>query len=878
MRAAAPATDPDTRDLTPEVWRERLRRGRHLLDQRFQAGVPIGKLLRAHSTLLDELLCQSWKLHGLADTRTALIAVGGYGRMELNRASDIDLLLLLRQRPRGSRAAAIEKWIVFLWDLGLEIGHQVATPGQVARAARADAAAFTSLLEARPLTGDPELPRRLGAAIEPERMWPRADYLRAKLQEQVARQLRFRTEIGGLEPDIKEAPGGLRDLQTLHWVALRCLGGTSGLPRRPRLHWLHKSERAVLRAGGEQLQRLRYALHLHSRQAGNRLLFQYQPGVAHLLGYRGAGNSAVEHCMRDYYHTAHNLEVRCTLLLDILRERFAPRRVRAPSRSINRRFRLRDGQVEVRQAAVFRHSPWTMLEALHCLAQERGARRLAPATSRALCQHSGDMDAKARADLRTRSLFMELLRGHGGARALRLLHRYRLLGACLPYFGEVEGRMQFDLFHAYTVDEHSLRVVDQVGHWLEGRKDPSFPLAARLVRSLPKPELLLIAALFHDLGKGRGGDHSVLGAAAARDFCRAHSLSEYDTHMVSWLVRHHLVLSHSAQREDLEDDRVIHRCAERMGDPLHLEYLLLLTVADIRGTHPNLWNEWKAYLLESLYHRTLLALRRGLENPLELHRRLAQTKKAALALLPPGKTLRARIQELWTHLGEEYFLRYLPEEIAWHARAINASRTRPPLVLLKRRGFRGGSELFLYMADRDYIFSTTVSCLDRLGLKVVDARLITAKNAYTLDSYTVLEQDGGALRDQRRAVEIVQTLRDALAAITGKRPPRVLRRRAERLRHFPLPTTLSFTQDPARRRTILELSALDRPGLLCRVGNVLQECGVRLGGAKIATYGERVQDIFFLRTHENQPLNDPELLERLRRALREKLGGARENA
>ena len=861
----------------PAAWRERLRRRRALLDRRFKAGAPIGELLAAHSALLDELLRESWVLHGLDRLRFALLAVGGYGRAELNRASDIDLLVLLRRRPRGRGALALEKWVTFLWDMGLEVGHQVTTPGHAARVVRGAAAALTSLLEARPLIGDAELPRRLAAAVTTDRMWSPDRYLRAKLRELEARHLRFRPELGGLEPDVKEAPGGLRDLQTLHWVALRCLGRAAGSPARPRLHWLNAAEREALRTGGELLQRLRYALHLLAGRAENRLLFQYQPDVARLLGYRGAANAAVERCMRDYYHTAHNLEMRCALLLEALRERCAPRRARGPSRSINRRFRLRAGQVEVRRAELFRRAPWSMLEALRCLARERGARRLAPATSRALCRYVPSMNRAARADDRTRALFMELVRGPGAAGILRLLHRYRLLGACLPYFGEVEGRMQFDLFHAYTVDEHSLRVVEQVGDWLQGEADdPTFPLARNLARALPRPELLLLAALFHDLGKGRGGDHSVLGADAALDFCRRHGLSEYDARLVAWLVRHHLVLSHIAQRADLDDDRVIHRCARLVGDRLHLEYLLPLTVADIRGTHPNLWNDWKAYLLELLYQRTLLALRRGLEHPLELRERCAQTRAAALALLPSGTARRARIKKLWDSLGEEYFLRYLPGEIAWHARAVSAPRVPKPLVLFRSRGFRGGSELFIYMPDQDHIFSTIVNSLDRLGMNVADARVITAANAYTLDSYTVLEREHGAPRDRRRALEVVQTLRAALGAITRRAPRRAVRRHPRRLRHFPIPTTLSFTQDPARSRTILELTGTDRPGLLCSVGNSLQHCGVRLGGARIATYGERVQDFFFIRDRKNRPLTDPRLLERLRRTLLENLGGVLE--
>jgi [protein-PII] uridylyltransferase len=488
---------------------------------------------------------------------------------------------------------------------------------------------------------------------------------------------------------------------------------------------------------------------------------------------------------------------------------------------------------------------------------------------RLIRDHCHLIDAKFRADLRARSLFMEILRQPRHVnRALRRMNRYGVLGAYIPEFSHIIGRMQYDLFHVYTVDQHTLFVIRNLRRFYTHEFADEFPHCCELIQQIPKPELLYIAGLFHDIAKGRGGDHSELGARDAEYFCRHHGLGEFDTRLVVWLVRQHLLMSVTAQKKDIQDLDVVHEFANQIHDKLHLDYLYLLTSADIRATNPKLWNSWRAALLRELYEATRRALRRGLDNPMDKEERIREVQAEACAQLHGRKGIEPqRILQVWEGFSEDYFLRYSVAEIVWHTRAIlKKADDGRALVLAQLNTARGGTELFIYLRDSGGIFATTSAALDRLGLTVLDARIITSSSGYTLDSFTVMENTGEPITERSRIREIVTALRqqlnqgDTRIRISSRQPARALR-------YFPTPTEINFIQDTLNNRTLLELTTSDQPGLLCRIGRAFTECNIQLQNAKIATIGARVEDLFHITDAEGNPLNDAEQQHALRTAL-----------
>jgi len=399
----------------------------------------------------------------------------------------------------------------------------------------------------------------------------------------------------------------------------------------------------------------------------------------------------------------------------------------------------------------------------------------------------------------------------------------------------------------------------------------TYPLCQKILKTLPKQELLYLAGLFHDIAKGRQGDHAKLGVKDAVDFCKLHGLSSYDAEFVGWLVEHHLVLSKTAQREDINDPEVINKFAVTMGDREHLNYLYLLTVADVNGTNPELWNDWKDSLFSQLYNETTRALRRGLENPFNKKDRIKKTKHTALELVNKRTKLKFNIEQLWESLGEDYFIRYSPDEIAWHTDAIaDNTKQQYPLIKVRQQPIRGGTEIFVYMENRDNIVATTTRALDQLGLTIVDARVIVSAHEFTLDTYIVLDKSGDAIKDKNYKKEIISKLLGALSKIELQ-VKKLSSPRSRKQNVFPIPTRVLFSQDETNHRTIMEVIASDRPGFLSRVSIALARCDVRLHGAKIATYGSRVEDIFFITDRKDQPISDPNKLEDLKNFIIETL-------
>jgi [protein-PII] uridylyltransferase len=839
------------------------------LGQAFDTGAPVAELLHRRAQLTDALLARAWALAGLADADTALLAVGGYGRSELHPGSDIDIAVLVKRRPGELLSKRIEQFLMFLWDIGLKVGHSVRTPGQCRIEARADITVATNLMEARLVAGDGSLLEAMRRQTGPARIWPLRKFFQARVAAQQERHRKFADSAYNLEPNLKEGPGGLRDIQTVEWIARRHFGAGS-LAELRQHGFLTEEELRTLEAGRNFLWQARYALHLVAGRREDRLLFDYQRAVARRMGFRDGDtpNHGVEQFMKMYYRTVTELGRLNEILLGLLQEALVERGRKVRVRVLNKRFQTHNDLIEVRNRGVFKRYSFALLEIFMLMQQEPKVTGIRASTLRSMRDHLHLIDENFRRDLRARSLFIEILRHPRRlSDELHRMQRYGVLGAYLPVYGAVSGLMQFDLFHVYTVDEHTLVVVRNMRRfWFPDQDTP--PLCAHVAHEIPKPELLYIAGLFHDIGKGQGGDHCEIGAQEAIDFCFRHHLGQWDCNLVAWLVRHHLLMSITAQKKDVADPAVINDFAGVVGDGTHLNYLFLLTVADIQGTNPNLWTSWKRALLENLYASTLRALRRGLENPLTRPERIRETKDEVLAAIGRTDLAPSAVEALWQNLDEDYFLRHTPDEILWQAEGILPAREEDlPVVLVRPETERGSTEVFIYMRDRDHLFAIMTRTLDQLGLTIQDARIITSRNGYTLDTYFVLEAaTGQVISSDKRAREIIRALKTSLKS-TASPSPIVNRRIDRKLRHFSIPTSVGFDQDPANRRTVMEVVATDRPGLLARIGMAMQFCGVRLQNARIATFGERVEDIFFITDKHNQPVTDRSKLESLRSAI-----------
>ena len=840
-----------------------------------RGGVPAHVLVRRHAEVVDRLVELAWCRHGLEDgERTALVAVGGYGRAELHPGSDVDILLLLTRRPDERYREGIRGFITLLWDIGLEIGHSVRTVRECVSEAKRDPTIATALMESRLVRGAQALFDKMRERTGPPRVWSSRAFFEAKRAEQIERHHRFHDAAYNLEPNVKEGPGGLRDIQTIGWVAKRHFGAET-LGELIAHEFLTHPELEILTEGQNFLWDVRYALHSLTGRQEDRLIFDHQRRLAEQFGYADDDHSlGVEKFMKHYYREIMELSRLNEMLLELFEEAILLADEKRRVVPVNRRFRAVNGFLEAAHKNTFKRYPFALLELFLILQQMPELKGVRASTIRMVRDHRYLIDDQFRDDIRARSLFLEILKQPRGiTHELRRMHRYGVLSEYLPVFGSVVGQMQYDLFHVYTVDEHSLFVLSNLRGFAVPGRSREFPLCSKLFNRLPKPVLLYIAGLFHDIAKGRGEDHSELGAHFALEFCRHHGLGHYDSNVVSWLVKHHLLMSVTAQRRDISDPDVINEFAGIVGDRTHLNYLYLLTVADIRGTDPKLWNDWKATLLHDLYVATERALRRGLENPIDRIELIEETQgQASKRLQEPGSADVERARALWRTLGDDYFLRYTPEEIAWHAQAILAvDIVDLPLVLVGEG--RGGTDVFLYAPDQKYLFAAMTSILGRLGLNILDARIITADNGMSLDSFVISELNPTPMSGRERTDEIRSALRAAIATPTAARGNAKGRSRKRRLEHFDIPTEVNFGNDGAGNLSLIEVISGDRPGLLGRIGWALADCEVRLHNAKIATYGERVEDVFFVTDTHNRRL-DEERLASIRASIVEALNDA----
>ncbi len=819
---------------------------------RFDADADIDRLLAERAAAVDLLVQSAWQRCIPPEAELALFAVGGYGRGELFPQSDVDLLVMAEPAASGANSDALARFFAVLWDSGLPVGHAVRSLEQCTEASIEDITVLTALLEARPLAANEHERRELQGAASPRLAWAPQEFFDAKREELLERHARYGDTADNLEPNLKEGPGGLRDVQTLHWMALRIIG-TADMESLVAFGQLGADEVATIERERRALARLRYGLHLVAGRREERLRFDYQKLLATRLGFEDVGGTlAVEQMMQGFYRSA-------SLVLRIgerLLQRFEEQlQGEAEPEPLDELFELRRGYLAARDPD-WPHAPEEVLALFRTWALRGELRGLHSHTARALAEALPEFPDYASADDALRQQFLGLLRGVQPVRSLTRMARLGVLGRWIPAFQKVSGRMQFDLFHVYTVDQHTLAVLKNLSAFASSERDERFALAHEIWPRLRKPELLLLAGLFHDIAKGRGGDHSELGADDAREFCSTLGLGEADTALVEWLVRHHLLMSMTAQKQDIADPDVIHRFATAVRDRERLDHLYLLTCADIAGTSPKLWNAWKDRLMADLYTATRLALRRGLENPLAATERAAETRAAVHAMLSALGISEAEIDELFARMPDAGFQRGRPDQLAWQAASLRGVAVGETRVRVRPVAAHAGAlEVFVHSPDADGLFAAIVATLDRSGLAIQHARVLDGPHDSIFDTFEVIPAEG---RSASTAEDVERKLAQALAGPLDRiRPAR--RTLPRHLRHFRIAPKIGFDATDGARTT-LSLVCTDRPGLLADVAEALRNQSMRVHDARIATFGERAEDVFQITAADadgdDQPLDE----------------------
>jgi len=836
----------------------------------FSEGVRIDYVLGARALVIDRVLDALWSEAGLDDSPLGLFAVGGYGRGELHPESDVDILILGDREAIATGESQITQFTTRLWDLHVQIGHAVRTLDDCQRLVAADVTVATSLIECRAIVARPQLTSRLEAIAFDDALWSSRAFFDAKVAEQALRYAKHDDSDNRLEPDVKHAPGGLRDLHTIIWVTRRHFRTTrlitlvdEGLLTEAEFHLLDEAE--------DFLKRVRFCLHEVSGRPQNRLLFDQQGDVALRMGYTDTDPKArIERFMKQFYRMTVRLGEFNDMLLQHFRETVMSDPSEAEVTPFNARWQIRGNRLELVHANGFNRTPSALLEAFVILASHPEIEGLRAATTRQMYTARHLIDDDFRKDIRNISLFMELLRYPIKLpEQLRRMRLFGILSRYIPAFGRIMGLMQHDLFHIYTVDAHTLQLIRNITRFYRQVDSERFPLASELTPRLPKIELLYLAALFHDIAKGRGGDHSELGAEDADAFCRHHRLPDYDARLVSWLVTNHLLMSMTAQRKDLSDPQEVARFAEIVGDERRLNYLYCLTVADITATNPELWTSWRASLLRQLYYATADVLKRGLDQLPGRAAYIDETKADALELIRPSQ--RAAAQAFWAQWSTEYFVSHSSDELAWHIEAL-LDQPLPAVAIAPHAIQEDGSstQVLISTPNRAHLFADLAACLSDLGLSILDAKLHTSQANNSLDVFIVQNAfTGSAITDPEDQSLLLKSLSLAaegqyIASGTERRMPRIMK-------YFTMPASVKIAHDLSGQKSLIEVVAPDRSGLLTVIGRVFAEFGLDLYSAKIATLGERVEDVFYVTDERGQSLYDADFTARLKARLESEL-------
>jgi len=819
--------------------RDSVAKARQVLCDEYLRNPKPRQLLARHAELIDRTVRALWSESG-PPRGAALVATGGYGRGELYPCSDIDLLILLAAEPSEAEQAAVERLIGTFWDVGLEIGHSVRTVPGCVEAAAGDVTIATTLLEARHLAGSKALCSRLGKELAEHR--DPAAFFRAKKLEQEQRHAKHQDSPYALEPNLKEAPGGLRDLQVIQWIAR-----AAGIGHR----WADLVSKGLVEPGEARslakhealLEDLRIRLHYLAGRREDRIVFDLQTSLAEQLGDKDtATRRSSEAMMQRYYQTAKGVTQLNTILMQNLEALLSPK-PDTPPRALNERFEVRSELLHVRREDTFRREPIAILESFLLMMQHQELRGMTARTLRALWRARPLINASFRKDPAARLLFLHILQQpRGVVHEFRRMNQYGILGLYLPEFGAIVGQMQHDLFHVYTVDQHILMVLRNLRRFTMPEFAHEFPLCTELMSGFDRAWLLYVAALYHDIAKGRGGDHSTLGAVDARSFAKRHGLAAEDRELVAFLVEKHLAMSHVAQKQDVHDPDVVREFAEMVGNERRLIALYLFTVADVRGTSPKVWNAWKAKLLEDLFR----AARRVLTGqPLGRDAALAEKQAEAVHLLRLYALDDSVKDKLWAQLDITYFLRHDAQEIAWQTRNLHQKvDADKPVVKARLAPFGEGLQVMIYTRDREALFARICGYFERSGFNIVEAKVHTTRSGYALDTFLVMGQGPGShYRDLISMIE--NDLASDVQAEAPLGPPRG-GRVSRRVRHFPISPAVDIRPDERGAYQVLSIVASDRPGLLYDVARTLARYRINLQTARVNTLGDRVEDVFLI--------------------------------
>ena len=853
------------------IFKNTIKQFKEKLCEEFSQKANISTLTRKLAVFIDNILISLFIKNKLdLGDHFCLLALGSYGRRELQLYSDIDLLLIHTDKISKSQLQRAQTFIQDCWDVGLEVSHQITNVQSCAELAAQDLSVISSIMDMYLLCGRGALMEELIYQTHPLHMWPSHEYFFAKQQEQKNRYAKYGETAYNLEPNVKYGPGGLRDLQILLSISKRHFN-VKKLADGITYGFITDKEYEELMYCQHFLWKVRFALHMLAEKPDERLSFDYQVKLAQFFDYKDEPHSlAIEQFMKDYFKVIKRNRELNEMLLQWFDETIVHHQKQKLTH-LDNEFQLSNNYIEVRHMRVFNQHPQSLLKLFLWVAKNPDIKGVRASTIRLIRESLYLMGRRFRESPDATETFMNMLRsGNDPYEALQMMNRYGVLAHYLDCFAMVTGQMQYDLFHVYTVDQHTLFVIRNISRFNQKQYAKQFPLCAKVMPTIAKPEILYLSALFHDIAKGRGGDHSELGAIEAQQFAQRHHIEIKDIELLVWLVKNHLLMSQTAQRQDIYDPQTIEHFCQLLPQPQYLDYLYLLTVADICGTNPTLWNAWKDSLLKELYRAAKHMLHK--EQELMDETALIATRKLdALHILTTEGVSPDPIQKLWSHFKGKYFLHESPEVIARHTKGILTS-SQFPLVMIMPHHSQGGTEVFIYMPHRDERFTITTSVLTNHHVTIQEAAIITCDNQFDLDTYIILDEQNQAFFDEHRSTEIQQALCHYLAA-KDNLPPIARKRLSRALAHFNVKTQITYDEDNLNHHTRMFLVTSDRPGLLAIISRIFLTLDIHLHNAKIATAGERVEDMFYITNQKNQPLT-PEEKEILRQTLIQELSSS----
>ena len=821
--------------------------------------------LNQRSENIDKLIQKAHDMSDLCSIKDfGIFSVGGYGRGELHPFSDIDLLLLSQSNLSTGEQKKIEKFISLLWDLGLDVGHSVRTLEQAKKQAREDIFTMTNMLEFRKLTGSEDLHKMYLDIIDTKNLWRNKSFIQEKIKEQIERHETFNNTSYNLEPDIKSSPGGLRDIHTIDWLIKNSLRSVSEKEKLTGV--LTFEERKELNKAKYWLWVIRYLTHIEANREEDRLLFEHQIPVAmKLFPSSKTSNQAAEKLMHRYYRSSLSVsEINSTFIQNI-KETYDLTKF-SRKKNLDSNFFIKNNLIHLYEMDGFKKNPSLLLELFIKLSENPTVKGIGSQTLRALKRDRDLIDSKFRSNKKNIRLFLKLLKSKRLlVTQLEKMKDLGILGRYLPEFGRITGQMQYDLFHIYTVDAHTLEVLRNMRWMSLGKSEERFPLASKLINKLPKLEILYISGLYHDIGKGRGTDHSNLGKSIVNSFCKRHLFPEEDTLLIEWLVENHLLMSVTSQKKDLSNNSVVKEFAEKVGNLETLDYLYCLTVADVSATNPSLWNSWNASLLRELYDKTKLYFR----DSVLLNESIHEQKKKALKSLKKFK--KSKVEDLWDRFYTDYFEGSDHLDLSQHAEIILSHENRTVVKIIEKEQ-ESLSSIFIHTKDRANLFATIIGILDSENINFVDAKLYGMRDGFCTDLITISNKEEKVALESEKARTLIDKLNEALNQKLLK--PKIVKRRSPRhLKHFQIPTEINFHHDMANRWTDLEISTADRPGLLASICQVFLKHGALIKKARIATYGEKAEDRFSITSKEDTPFIKQNELNNLLSDLKNSLSG-----